>query len=300
MVPKSKYISTPSTTKILLVEDDRFAADRFGTALKEAGYEVEVAPGADAAVRCLEKQRFGAAVLDIRMRTGSRMSQIETAGGLRTGLALARLLQTKFKDIAIVGITVENDDLEVERWFRRHKSKLLLKGVGDTALLVNHINDVLRRGRPLPKIFIVHGRDHKLVLALKNYIQNTLNLGEPIILHEQPSHGRTIMEKFEECAADIDVVFVLATPDDVGAFARSSNRQKRPRQNVIFELGYFVGALSRKSGKIVLLQSGPLEIPSDIYGIIHIDVSRGIEAAGEEIRRELKPWLAPRQNSNPL
>jgi predicted nucleotide-binding protein len=36
------------------------------------------------------------------------------------------------------------------------------------------------------------------------------------------------------------------------------------------------------------LHVGPLELPSDLIGITYIDISKGIEAAGEEIRRELK------------
>src|SRR5262249_34196621 len=123
-------------------------------------------------------------------------------------------------------------------------------------------------------------------------VQNDLDLGEPAILDEQPSLGKTIMEKFEEHAGNIDIVFVLATPDDSGGRARTRGAQKRARQNVIFELGYFMGVFGRKSGKIILLQKGALELPSDMHGVISINVSRGIEAAGEQIRRELKPWLA--------
>jgi predicted nucleotide-binding protein len=33
---------------------------------------------------------------------------------------------------------------------------------------------------------------------------------------------------------------------------------------------------------------GPVEIPSDIVGVEYIDITNGIESAGETIRRELK------------
>jgi len=45
--------------------------------------------------------------------------------------------------------------------------------------------------------------------------------------------------------------------------------------------------LGRESGKILLLHKGPVEIPSDIIGIEYIDISNGVESAGEGIRREL-------------
>jgi predicted nucleotide-binding protein len=129
------------------------------------------------------------------------------------------------------------------------------------------------------KVFIVHGHDDLLKYELKNYIQNTLKLPEPIILSERPSHGLTIIENFEENSKDAGLVFVLLTPDDF-----TDEAGKRARQNVIFELGYFMGKLGRKSGKIILLYKGNLEIPSDLSGIMYIKVDNGIRAAGEDIR----------------
>jgi predicted nucleotide-binding protein len=141
----------------------------------------------------------------------------------------------------------------------------------------------------LPRPFIVHGHNEAIKLDLKNYLQNTLKLPEPIILHEQPNSGRTIIEKFEDYATLSSIVFVLLTPDDLVAKGEDSNDQKRrARQNVIFEMGYFLGIFGRRSGLVLLLYQGILEIPSDLSGIVYIDISRGIEAAGEEIRREIK------------
>ena len=135
--------------------------------------------------------------------------------------------------------------------------------------------------------FIVHGQDNETKLALKNYLQNTLKLPEPIILHEHPSGGKTIIEKFEHLASLASVVFVLLTPDDKVANPIHTTPISRSRQNVIFELGYFLGKLGRTSGKVLLLYKGPLELPSDVSGIVYIDISNGIDSAGELIRKEV-------------
>jgi len=45
--------------------------------------------------------------------------------------------------------------------------------------------------------------------------------------------------------------------------------------------------LGRKSGRILVFYRGPIELPSDIAGVVWIDISNGIEAAGEQIRREV-------------
>jgi hypothetical protein len=38
---------------------------------------------------------------------------------------------------------------------------------------------------------------------------------------------------------------------------------------------------------VFLLHKGPLDLPSDLLGVIYIDISNGIAAAGDDIRREL-------------
>jgi predicted nucleotide-binding protein len=84
------------------------------------------------------------------------------------------------------------------------------------------------------------------------------------------------------------VVFVLLTPDDTVVDPTASEGEKRrARQNVILELGFFVGKLGRESGRVFLLHKGPIEIPSDIAGVEYIDISNGIKSAGQDIRREL-------------
>lgn len=133
-----------------------------------------------------------------------------------------------------------------------------------------------------PLAFIVHGHDDELRLDLKNYIQNTLRWQEPVVLAERPSGGRTIIEKFEKHADAADYAFVLLSGDDV-----TGEDESRARQNVVFELGYFVGTLGRKSGRVLLLRKGNVRLPGDLDGVIYIDVSNGIAAAGEQIRAEL-------------
>lgn len=142
------------------------------------------------------------------------------------------------------------------------------------------------------KIFIVHGHDDVAKLQLKNYLQNTLKLPEPIILHEKPNHGLTVIQKLEKYASDATCAFILLTPDDVMASdSEGDDGLYRARQNVILELGYFLGFFGRESGRVILLHKGTLDIPSDVYGIVYIDITHGIEAAGEKIRPELSHFV---------
>jgi hypothetical protein len=91
------------------------------------------------------------------------------------------------------------------------------------------------------KAFIVHGRDDGAREAVARYVEK---LGfEAIILHEQANQGRTIIEKIE-AHRDVGFAVVLLTPDDVGSI-KGEALQPRARQNVLLELGYFVGRLGR-------------------------------------------------------
>ena len=105
-------------------------------------------------------------------------------------------------------------------------------------------------------------------------------------MREQPNCGRTIVEKFEDYSELIDCVFVLLTPDDTMALT-ATKEPRRCRQNVIFELGFFFAQFGRLSGRVIALHKGPNELPSDIQGVVWIGIDNGIDAAGEEIRREV-------------
>ena len=64
--------------------------------------------------------------------------------------------------------------------------------------------------------------------------------------------------------------------------------QFRCRQNVIFELGYFCGALGRGKGKVNIIEFGETEIPSDIAGIIRIDGNKSKKILKKEFEKEIE------------
>ncbi len=131
------------------------------------------------------------------------------------------------------------------------------------------------------KVFIVHGHDDGAREAVARYLA-TLGL-EPIILHEQASRGMTIIEKVE-ANSDVGFAVVLLTPDDEGS-TKGGKLEPRARQNVLLELGYFIGKLGRH--RVCALKRGDLEIPSDFAGVVweKMDASSGWKLL---LGRELK------------
>ena len=135
-------------------------------------------------------------------------------------------------------------------------------------------------------VFVVHGHDHDASDTVARFIER-LGL-KPIILREQPNRGRTIIEKFEDYS-NVGFAVVLMTPDDLGALASERERLKpRARQNVVFELGFFIGKLGRE--RVCVLYEQDVEIPSDYDGVVYVpkdergawkqDLAKELNAAG--------------------
>jgi predicted nucleotide-binding protein len=149
-------------------------------------------------------------------------------------------------------------------------------------------NAVVLSTPPLGReIFIVHGHAGEPREAVARFLER-LGL-KPIILHEQANQGRTVIEKFE-AHAGAGFAIILLTPDDIGGPVRGT-QQPRARQNVILELGYFIGRLTR--ARVCALKAGDLELPSDILGIVwtpfdaagawNIALAKELQAAGYEV-----------------
>jgi predicted nucleotide-binding protein len=119
------------------------------------------------------------------------------------------------------------------------------------------------------RVFVVHGHNEAAKEAVARLV-SSLEL-EPIILHEKPNNGKTIIEKFEQ-HSDVAFAIILLTADDVGA-AKGEDESPRARQNVILELGYFVGRLGR--AKVCPLYEKGVELPSDLSGVIYVELDAG-------------------------
>jgi predicted nucleotide-binding protein len=134
------------------------------------------------------------------------------------------------------------------------------------------------------RVFIVHGHDQRAVDQTEILIHR-FGLS-PIILRNEPNQGNTVIEKFE-AHSKVGLAVVLLTPDDVGCIAAKSpdGLQTRARQNVIWEWGYLVAKLGR-SNVICLYKTG-VELPSDLHGLVTINISDDVRDSAEEIRREL-------------
>jgi len=134
------------------------------------------------------------------------------------------------------------------------------------------------------KVFIIHGHDN----ALKREVQLLLARADldDVVLHEKPDKNRSIIDKLIEEGAPAAYVIALLSPDDLQA-----DGKYRARQNVILEIGYFLGKLGKE--RVRMLVKKGIEIPSDLRGILYepyddagnwrMKLLKEIEAVGIEV-----------------
>jgi predicted nucleotide-binding protein len=187
---------------------------------------------------------------------------------------------------------------EAQRYVTEGKHKALLTLRSAIKWLEEEISDRAPQEDPtqLPqishalassKVFVVHGHDEGPREAVARFLER-LGL-QPVILHECPNKGRTIITKFQEEAAEVGFAIVLMTPDDVGGVSEAGLKA-RARQNVVFELGFFIGALG--PARVAALVKGDIERPSDFDGVVYISLDNGnwktelgneLQAAGYDV-----------------
>jgi predicted nucleotide-binding protein len=130
-------------------------------------------------------------------------------------------------------------------------------------------------------VFIIHGHDGYLKTQVQLLLQRAgVN---SIVLHEQPDMGRNIIEKLIEETDKANYAIALLSPDE-----ELKDGSKRARQNVILEIGYFLGKLDKS--RVKLVKKGDTEIPSDLSGILYenydeagswkIKLCKDLQAAG--------------------
>lgn len=119
--------------------------------------------------------------------------------------------------------------------------------------------------RTMRSVFVVHGHDDALLAEVDALLLRVGLL--PIVLKVTPSGGRTLIEMIDDHSA-VPFAVCLLTPDDEGRALRSDEAlRSRARQNVILELGYFLGRLGRD--RVHVLHRGGVELPSDYHGVVY-------------------------------
>ncbi len=265
---------------VYVLEDDVYLASAIAADLRDLGCKVE-------ALRDAKSLRFkkGATptlvISDFYVPSGSKGKLVRGQRHSGNGIEALRTARQKWPKTHLVLMTGMPSS-DAQKWCGENGVAYHVKPMTRGAL-ERHLR--LRRLRA----FVVHGRNNahrkKAVNALKEARI------DPVVLMLQPNRGHTVIEKFEAIADTCDAAVAVWSPDDFGKLATGTSGKNRARQNVVFELGYFYGALRRLSGRVVLLEFGDTELPSDIAGVVRIDATRPLKEVVRELRREFENLL---------
>lgn len=119
--------------------------------------------------------------------------------------------------------------------------------------------------KDLERVFIVHGHDLRIRDSVALFIEKQ-GL-RTVILADEATGGKTLIEALEEYS-DVKYAIVLLTPDDLGKEKNEADLKSRARQNVIFELGLFIGWLKREN--VCAIYEDVDELPSDYMGVRYV------------------------------
>jgi predicted nucleotide-binding protein len=136
------------------------------------------------------------------------------------------------------------------------------------------------QARELPRrVFISHGRS-KDWYEVQQYVERDLAL-RTMELSQEPSQGKTIIEKLESGASQCDSAVIVMSGDDSDADGAA-----RVRENVMHEIGYFHAAYGRS--RVVLLHEDGVSVPTNLAGIVYSAYPKGlVKATFGELGREL-------------
>ena len=249
--------------RILLGDNNEKHLASWGEILRSAGYEVVPSSAAGRVQELIRDEIFDLAVLDLHWNDDNNLDDL-------SGFELAREVSRSTPCIFLTGGAKANTAVKALRKHRRGGAAavdFVMKDEGPEALLE------AVRAAIVPRIFVVHGHDNEAVLTVKSFLEKIGT--QPVVLRDLPGSGEAIIEKLERYS-NVSFVVVLLTPDDFGGKKTDSpSSRSRARQNVIFELGFFIGKLGRNRVAIFHKQGEDLELPSDYIGVQYILMDGG-------------------------
>jgi predicted nucleotide-binding protein len=118
----------------------------------------------------------------------------------------------------------------------------------------------------------------------QSYIEREIGV-KTLELAQQPSMGRTVIEKLKDESDKCTSAVIVMTGDDL-----DGSGNVRARENVLHEIGYFQAKFGL-SGVCLLHEEGR-SIPSNIYGIVYIPFTKGVISMTLGLLSRKDQWLA--------
>lgn len=133
-------------------------------------------------------------------------------------------------------------------------------------------NDLVCQCNQVPRVFIGSSTE---ALPIANEIQVGLSHDclPTVWTNRVFGASKFSLESLEDVKNRTDFAVLVLGPDD--KVISRENTQDAPRDNVVFELGLFIGALGRRRVFIVMPRAAEIKVPTDLLGITPITYEHG-------------------------
>ena len=147
---------------------------------------------------------------------------------------------------------------------------------GELAERLRQRNRLVVSTNPRPVVFIGSSKES---LSIAEAIQSNLEHDDLVVrLWTDGVFGASqfVITELEKQVREADfAILVLGADDEV---VSRDEKSDAPRDNVIFELGLFMGALSHERTFMIVPHEGDIKIPTDLLGLIPLNYKSGDSA----------------------
>lgn len=148
-------------------------------------------------------------------------------------------------------------------------------------------NQLINRTNLTPRIFLICSSE---ALSIAKAIRVGLEHDAQVVIWSDENifpPGSYALEALENQVNSADFGIALAEPDDLVTSRHKTERT--PRDNVIFELGFFMSRLGRARTLLLVPKSENVKLPSDFKGLTPIAYAKGTSA--DELPIALGPTI---------
>ncbi len=257
---------------ILLIDDDPLFSQEVCTRLYSVGNTVEYSESFASALGYIDGNTFDLYIIDLMLPPTYSDEGIQLLKMITKESSRSQVLMISSKDSGMTVLVDQAYQCGAKRFLDKSDASFFKS----LLLVVQEVRKEMSNS-----IFISHGHAELLKYQLKDFLENKLKR-EVVILSEQPNKGLTVVEKLELASERCDKAIILLTKDD-----EMADGNKRGRQNVIHEIGFFQGKYGRNN--VVLLCEKGVELFSNISGIVYIHFDREhFSEVFESLREELQ------------
>ena len=283
-------IDKPITYKILLCEDNLDYINRLKNSLSEINernkqfskhycINVDCATTPSECIKNIQNNIYDLVMLDVCRRgdeaNPSDNDAVSERRSARYGLTLYDIIKEQHEDTKI--FVLSNLALpELRRVFINKNIEHFICKTDNSPekikqIVQNYFDTEMKR--IFNNVFVVYGHNRAMYNAVNGYVKK-LGLNSIDLLENSNGGIQSVFDALVKCSYSIEFAIILLSADDIALDVENNKITRRARQNVIFEMGFFAGALGKDNVIVLYEKNENFEFPSDIKVVYYTEYDK--------------------------